>query len=381
MSTLQKLSITAASATLLTLSTVAPAIAASFYSITDLGSDFYPKDFNDKSQVLGVTGSQTLLYDNGNKIDLTAIGATGINNLGEAIGFSGGNLYQREPDGTINILSQPDPHSCTGYYCQYSGAFRGAFDINDSGQVLAKSSFLNPADDSLILRDKDGSVSTLMWNGSGTYFQLAALNNKGQVALSGSGGHSSVQFIDLWDKGTYENVVSSSHLMQLDLYNITTLDVNDLSQVVYSAYRQYPYEYPPQPETGFLWSKSSTTNLGTLGGKTSKANSINNLTQVVGTSQTSLGAGHAFLWENNIMTDLNSLIDPNSGWELLSASEINNQGDIVGTGKFNGQEHGFLLKPVSELKPVPEPTSVLGLLTFGACGVGFRLLGKRKSSD
>jgi probable HAF family extracellular repeat protein len=46
------------------------------------------------------------------------------------------------------------------------------------------------------------------------------------------------------------------------------------------------------------------------------------------------------------MTDLNSLLPANSGWELTTANAINEQGQIVGSGKKDGQTKAFLLTPV-----------------------------------
>jgi probable HAF family extracellular repeat protein len=42
---------------------------------------------------------------------------------------------------------------------------------------------------------------------------------------------------------------------------------------------------------------------------------------------------------------LNTLIRPNSGWVLNTATGINVWGQIVGSGMRNGQPHGFLLTP------------------------------------
>jgi hypothetical protein len=45
------------------------------------------------------------------------------------------------------------------------------------------------------------------------------------------------------------------------------------------------------------------------------------------------------------MVDLNTLIDPLSGWELLDAAEINAAGQITGQGLIGGEYHAFLLSP------------------------------------
>ena len=73
----------------------------------------------------------------------------------------------------------------------------------------------------------------------------------------------------------------------------------------------------------------------------------------------------AFLWSaEGGFVDLNHCIDPSLGWTIQVATDINNDGRIVGSGIFNGQNSVFLLTPV------PEP-STLGLLSIGA----FILLG------
>jgi probable HAF family extracellular repeat protein len=54
----------------------------------------------------------------------------------------------------------------------------------------------------------------------------------------------------------------------------------------------------------------SITDLGTLGGATSKGYGINSRGEVTGEAMNSDGTVHAFLYANHVMRDLNSLIDP-----------------------------------------------------------------------
>jgi hypothetical protein len=119
---------------------------------------------------------------------------------------------------------------------------------------------------------------------------------------------------------------------------------------------------------GFILSSSASAyyniiDLGTLGGTSSYAYSINDNGQIVGWAD-----GRACLFDstgqgNNI--DLNTLIDPSSGWTLIFANSINNHGWIVGQGiNPAGYEHTYLL--------IPKPASALIM------GIGGLLLTLRR---
>ena len=54
----------------------------------------------------------------------------------------------------------------------------------------------------------------------------------------------------------------------------------------------------------------------------------------------------AFLWQNGVMTDLNTLIPTDSPFYLLFAHGINSRGEIVGFGVTSaGDVHAFLATP------------------------------------
>jgi probable HAF family extracellular repeat protein len=57
-------------------------------------------------------------------------------------------------------------------------------------------------------------------------------------------------------------------------------------------------------------------------------------------------SGRAFIWQNAVMSDLNTLIPGGSGWVLRIATGINDNGQITGTGTVGDQTHAFLLTPI-----------------------------------
>ena len=99
-------------------------------------------------------------------------------------------------------------------------------------------------------------------------------------------------------------------------------------------------------EHAAYWQIIGLTDLGTLGGTNSRAEGVNDAGQVVGSADTSAELQHAFVWEDGVMTDLNDLLPPDSGWVLTRAVNINEAGQIVGRGTINGETHAFLLSPV-----------------------------------
>jgi probable HAF family extracellular repeat protein len=164
--------------------------------------------------------------------------------------------------------------------------------------------------------DAQGGIFGKDMNGVGFYYRDGALYSLGTL-----GGSQSVPY-------------KSNALGQAAGYSYTAGDAEQ------KAFLWTPFT----PNTGV----GTLKDLGTLGGANSQANDIDAWGNVVGHADLVSGTKHAFLYTRcGTMVDLNSLIDPNSGWELVSAEAISNAGHIVGTGK-NGTMggRGFLLTPI-----------------------------------
>jgi probable HAF family extracellular repeat protein len=138
--------------------------------------------------------------------------------------------------------------------------------------------------------------------------------------------------------------------------------INDLGQVAGGSYIQEQNWTLMHP---FRWSRSSGIHdLGTEAcGPAMKAygiaTDINNTSKIVGSlgcvdEETFVGVDWAAIWDaTNGWRKLVDLIPPDSGWELHTATAINDHGQIVGYGfKDDFLYRGFLLTP-NEGPPAP----------------------------
>jgi probable HAF family extracellular repeat protein len=153
-----------------------------------------------------------------------------------------------------------------------------------------------------------------------------SITREHERATAPSTGRSSFDVVDL---GPFQNNKNN------------VLAINDVGQRAGVSFNE---------ETGrveaFLELRGTRMMLGTLGGSFSIARGINNRGEIVGGS---LNRGdddfHGFLYRNGKLHDLNDLLQPDSGWELIQAVAINDNGEIIGIGSSNGADRIVLLKP------------------------------------
>jgi len=290
--------------------------AGSFHDLGTLGgSNSSAYDLNDNQQVVGfsnipgVAGDvHGFLYD-GAMQDLGTLGKDGsvaraINSAGVTVGVSNTFLPQ---GAQAFVYSGGIMTNLNSLVTTPGWDLRDAVLVNDSNQIVGYG--MHGGEERAFLLSAGVVTDLGLWvNDSGFRLeQPRDMNNSGQVAGIG--------------------------------YNVATDQWNAF------LYTGGSVHYLPPLPGGF----------GTYG------HGINSYGQVVGYGYTSTAAYHAFLYENGQTIDLNSRIDPASGWVLLEADQINDRGQILGTGNLGT----FLLTQV------PEPSSLvlaaLGFMLLAAC--------------
>jgi len=165
-----------------------------------------------------------------------------------------------------------------------------------------------------------------------------AINDSGHV--TGSTGLCYPSRAVLWKDGTVIDLGSLGGST-----NNFSFDINNRDQVVGDSDLA-----GDTVQHAFLWTKKNgMQDLGTLPDDTwSSTESINNKGQVVGVSYVPNVSSSAFLWQNGVMTDLNTLTCPGSIF-LANALGISDEGQIIGdTVTPDGQVHAYLATPTDD---------------------------------
>lgn len=158
-----------------------------------------------------------------------------------------------------------------------------------------------------------------------------AINDRGQiVGISGicdeAVGRLTAEHAVLWENGHVTNIGNlGGHAWN------TPMAINQRGDVV--GFSDLANDDPDNSNAhAFLWTRhDGIRDLGTLSGDVySEAHAINELRQVVGISCDVDGNCRAFVWQNGVMTDLNTLVAPGYTDQLTNGQDINDFGTIVG---------------------------------------------------
>lgn len=319
--------------------------AALRYAVTDLGT-FTPVAVNNRGQILGLTkpeGNHAGLWTRGRVTRLPLPRAViscqpeALNDVGVAVGTAFGKRDSIRAvlwkNGRAVLLSRRESE---------------AKDINNASQVVGSigdravvweagraHDLGGTAGDAALINDR-GDIIVAGWSwwrepglGDHTY---RAVRRGGRYALREIRDRVPNAVLEILDPGRSE----------FSLFPTALNSAGELAGVNrgHGDYNQRAFLWQPDPARPHAATSGTVVRLD-IG---AWAGGLNDAGLVVGNFQTG-DANRACLWRGGECLDLNALIPPHSGWILAEAVAINNGGQIVGTGKRNGAEHGFLLTP------------------------------------
>ncbi len=304
----------------------------------------------------------------GSKQKYSFISASGINDKGEVAGQVDGRAFWWR-NGELSFIGQlPGSTSC------------GATDVNDAGQIVGTCSFgewdkkyffwqsgqmqnlgsapflihkiiINKSGEVLFNLETKHETSAVLWrNGQQKILGNGwpwALNDKGQVAGIREGNTK----LKVGSKRREEPIMSA--VVWQNGETVTAGKAGSIAVLLNNRYDlvlwEEDYSVSPALRRSFLVRGGKKTLLGKF-----KINvkdqqiiaetAINEHCQILGTG---LRGNGVFLWQNEVWYDLKNLIPANPGWTLGSVQDINESGQIAGSGTLNGKTRAFLLTPIS----------------------------------
>jgi probable HAF family extracellular repeat protein len=362
------------------------AVAQTSYKVTDMGLN---KSSDNFSMVMGlnnqgwaenmdgvvnppitststsVASGRAVINAHGLNIDLGTLGGKnswtnygGINDRGEAVGMAETSVP--DPDGE-DMCAFGTKLTCRPFLWRLGhmtalptlgGNNAQASAINNREQIVGISE--TTVQDSGCSPSKPGKIiSPVLWEkgairalptvaGDPDGF-VQGINNQGQAVGSSGTCTNIATHAVLWEDGT------AMQLPDLGRPGGDAYAINDHGQAV-----GFVSAADGSTIVASLWqngARGAVTNLGILPGDGAAfATGINNRGQVVGSTFNSQGWSRGFIWQDNVMTDLNTFIPKVSNLFIIAASNINERGQISGmamvmSGSGKGTIHAILLTP------------------------------------
>jgi probable HAF family extracellular repeat protein len=205
--------------------------------------------------------------------------------------------------------------------------------INDSGDIIVQC-VAGSREASFVVRD-DKVVPQIVLR---RQLQFRAINNSGEVVGNYYGEYPSPDCSCFravhWKQFIFSDLPAlGGRYKEFGDANATA--INDAGQVVGEASASHMWS----PRHAVIWAADGIHDLGTLGGRASNATGINASGQVVGTAETGAHERHAFLYGDGVMKDLGALGGDSE------ASAINASGQIVGKSRIEKKAQHFWNAP------------------------------------
>jgi probable HAF family extracellular repeat protein len=295
---------------------------------------------NNAGQVVGTAysnGQQAVLYSDGHLKSLNGFGkqhsyATGINDAGQVVGYAYNNgedgrafIYKDDKMLDLNTLIDPSLGLTLSY----------AADINNHGVIVGTCSTANEGNN--VFMYCGGEVENL--GVLGVDVAIRAINDNrrfiGNYTFENGYRHgftyNNGAFTDIGEVGSLETLA---------------FGINASGQIVGLTVNNTVYAH------AYLLSYGTMTDIDPYG-ESSFATAINDSGQIVG----NFANNQPLLYDNGILRNLNTMIDPELKITLNTAYGINNSGQII-VGGYDSSLNTFAYL----LTPVPEPSNFCLLL-------------------
>jgi probable HAF family extracellular repeat protein len=291
------------------------------FRLTDLGPGVTPHRLGGRGQIVGESGGQAFIRQGGQLKYLGLGAAWGINGPGKIVGagYIGSNQTAVSWDSKGAVAPLENGGSRLGM----------AYAVNQSGMAAGKA------------QDTRSFQQPCIWKADGTL----------QFLTSDQGRALGINDSNLVVGYHYPNPTTSQYLPFACTVGAGFLDLSSGLGAAYGVNgsgQVVGWYYPPgvSSSRAFIWQAGKIMDLTKL---ESGANGINTAGQVVGWANSLYGGNQfGFLWDPALgLMDLNELVIPSQpDWVLSTAYGINSNMQIIGYGKYQGADHGFLLDRV-----------------------------------
>jgi probable HAF family extracellular repeat protein len=330
-----------------------PAVAEPRYLITALpglpgrpfvGSQAY--EINERGQIVGSirfseTSSAAVLWENGTVVDLGSFG--GSRSAARSIAEDGRIVGSSDLPAGADGISISHAFLWTNGTLTDLGTLPGtanssATAINAAGDIIGVS--FDPQEPAIGVVWQDGIILELGGVDPRLFWPITIEDTGVIVGAVGMVGGDPTATI--WRNGVF------TLLPEPDAAISMARDMNDGGVVVGMVFMA-----AGQQSHATMWVDGVMVDLGIPENFWhSDAFAVNNLGQVVGVGRPRGSANdvpqepHGMLWWNGEVIDLTEALVNGDGWVLELVMDINDQGQIVGIGRFNGQQRAFLLTPI-----------------------------------
>ncbi len=289
----------------------------------------------------------------------------GLNNGGVVAGYSEqvvtpgflGAVPAFLQNGTQSLLALPGTD--TGGY---------ASGINDSGQIVGQTWGSDTTQSHAVLW-QNGTFQILPALPGESTAAAVAINNSGLIA-----GESNAQATDeqavIWQNGVVSALPTVSGEVSSSVSSVNAAGAVTGTVTLAGA------------DHAAVWQNGGITLLAAPVGYTNcSAFGLNDDGQIVGIAAAASGNVHAVLWQNGTVTDLNSLLPANSGWVLEYAVAINDAGQIIGEGTYDGVYASFLLTLGGGSGTIEPSAALAAIQSFQAGQIGAPLALSDNAAD